>query len=415
LRTTRAVDADPIEVLAQAVLVVAPLMAFRAIPGLANYTLAMVLPGAVLFAALLRRPGLRFPTWELLLIGLLAVSVLWGDDPAYSVERLRTYLPLVLATVAAGALLDSRRVLRCAEILVVVILVSSILFILADPAARHRIASGAFYVRGQFFKNTYGALLCFSMAVLLARRRRINPFVFVVLVVLVAGNRSVTAWGVCLIVIVLAVLARWIFARLGARAGRPVFLLVTAAVVGIGGLVLEFASDAAFRVVDKSPELTGRTQIWAACLVQIRKSPLLGHGAFTFLDSASGSPVTQAVWAQFTDYKPPHPHNGLLDLWGQLGLVGVAVFAGLLLTALVRAFLGASRGSAPSVAAFLGLVFVLVFSLTEPTFLGSYLLLTIILSAMAAPGLVDDEDDPPGAKGGVSAPAPHRQPAVSAP
>src|SRR5215217_334255 len=101
--------------IACATLVVAPLLAFDAfeLPGIV--TLAMTLPLIILATTYFTTPDNRVPLWELALIALLASSVLWGDDPNYSVERLRTYLPLILATTFASSLVSARTVLRCLE------------------------------------------------------------------------------------------------------------------------------------------------------------------------------------------------------------------------------------------------------------------------------------------------------------
>ena len=105
----------------------------------------------------------------------------------------------------------------------------------------------------------------------------------------------------------------------------------------------------------------------------------------TFLDSASGSPVTQYVWARFQNYRPPHPHNGLLDLLGQLGVVGVVAFAYLLFFALRHGLGAALRGSATARTGVIVLSFILVFGATEPTYLDNWLIITVMAVAMVAP------------------------------
>lgn len=81
--------------------------------------------------------------------------------------------------------------------------------------------------------------------------------------------------------------------------------------------------------------LTGRTDIWAAVLEMIWQRPLLGYGYGGFWGDwdSPGAYVWQATY-----WQPVHAHNGLLELWVNLGLLGVSVFVFGFLINLIRAF-----------------------------------------------------------------------------
>lgn len=371
--------------MARATLVVTPVLAFDAfrLPGIV--TLALVLPVVVLAAGHLASPTARLPGLQILVIAVLSLSVLWGDDPGYSAERLRTYVPLLLATVLAGGLLSADEVLQSLRRAFVVILGSSLLVLAVDPDSRMRFpGSSEVAFHAQFPKNTYGGLLVFGLVLVLAAPRRLNFVLVPSLGVLIALNRSVTAWGVALALAGSVLVGRAVLRRLGPRSAAPVLGLAGVVAVGSVLLLVQGLSTATLTLVGKDPTLSDRTAIWAACWDQIKVAPSLGHGAFTFLNPASDSPATLAIWAHFQNYRPPHPHNGLLDVWGQVGLLGVAVFALMVLAGLRRAAEAAvTHGSRTGAVAVLGLVFILLYGLTEPAFLGPWLVLTLVCLGMA--------------------------------
>jgi exopolysaccharide production protein ExoQ len=76
--------------------------------------------------------------------------------------------------------------------------------------------------------------------------------------------------------------------------------------------------------IGKDATLTGRTDMWPYIIDMIAKEPWLGYGysAFWYDWNSPGATVWYA--ARWT---PPNAHNGLLDLWLDLGLVGVIAFA----------------------------------------------------------------------------------------
>jgi O-antigen ligase len=81
--------------------------------------------------------------------------------------------------------------------------------------------------------------------------------------------------------------------------------------------------------------LTGRMDIWQAVFDSITRRPLLGYGYGAFwngLQGESASVILACGWAV------PHAHNGFLEVWLQLGLLGMSLLIGTLVLA-IRDFL----------------------------------------------------------------------------
>jgi O-antigen ligase len=98
-------------------------------------------------------------------------------------------------------------------------------------------------------------------------------------------------------------------------------LLVLLLVVTGALIVLATGYEQALAFLGKDPTITSRTVIWELVMEWVADRPLLGYGYQAFW---VGSPA-EAIWAQMT-WKPTHAHNGFLELWLDLGLVGLALF-----------------------------------------------------------------------------------------
>jgi exopolysaccharide production protein ExoQ len=92
------------------------------------------------------------------------------------------------------------------------------------------------------------------------------------------------------------------------------------------GLSLWFNANAnsIFGMIGKDATLTGRTDMWPHIIDMIAKEPWLGYGYSAFWNDWNSPGAT--VWYA-ARWEPPNAHSGLLDLWLDLGLVGVLAFA----------------------------------------------------------------------------------------
>lgn len=78
-----------------------------------------------------------------------------------------------------------------------------------------------------------------------------------------------------------------------------------------------------FDLLGKDPTLTGRTDLWTLVWQMIQLRPWLGYGPGAFWNGLGG-PSAYVVNA--IGWEAPHSHNGWLDLWLSLGLLGISTF-----------------------------------------------------------------------------------------
>lgn len=108
--------------------------------------------------------------------------------------------------------------------------------------------------------------------------------------------------------------------------------------LGVAALaaIASFAQHRILAALGKSADFTGRFTIWHEVVLLAQQKSEAGWGwlgywvvwipPFNTLQKAGG-------------VQPPHAHNAWLDLWLQLGVIGVVIFAALVLATLVRSWL----------------------------------------------------------------------------
>ena len=160
-------------------------------------------------------------------------------------------------------------------------------------------------------------------------------------------TRSATIWVALLAVAVALVFALW-GRRLGPERRMPLYW-VGGALIIVAGAAAVFARDFVFGLLGKSGDLTGRAETWQKVWELIEQHPWFGWGwvsywptwvePFEGLDTKAGIPVMSA-------------HNAWLDVWLQLGIVGVLVFAPIVFLTLQRVWFRAvdqpRRGPGPA-------------------------------------------------------------------
>jgi exopolysaccharide production protein ExoQ len=88
----------------------------------------------------------------------------------------------------------------------------------------------------------------------------------------------------------------------------------------IVGTVLFLSSDSILEILERDASLTGRTELWPIVLGAISDRPLFGFGFDAFWPTAS-----IFIWDN-VEWIPANAHDGFLDLWLNLGIIGLLLF-----------------------------------------------------------------------------------------
>jgi exopolysaccharide production protein ExoQ len=176
-------------------------------------------------------------------------------------------------------------------------------------------------------KNALGRMMVFSALVFLSwktvepQHRRLANAALLGSVVLIALSRSMTSIVVLALLMILLPYLRWA-ARRSERWMVGGILFLTAVGTSSSFYVATHL-DQVTGLLGKSATLTGRVQIWILSTVMALRRPWLGYGYNAFW--LPNEWFTVRIW-QVLGWKAPHAHNGFLELWLELGLVGAGLF-----------------------------------------------------------------------------------------
>lgn len=129
-----------------------------------------------------------------------------------------------------------------------------------------------------------------------------------------------------LIVLLSAFLGLNLLKKIEHRYTAAVLLLITPILLFVGYLAFNGLSYV-FSSLGRDMTLTGRTEFWPQLIERVAQHNLwLGYGTSAFWQPWLGSQDPALGIANSSGFIPPHAHNGFLEIFIELGLVGVVLF-----------------------------------------------------------------------------------------
>lgn len=306
--------------------------------------------------------------WTLVLCLWVAASTLWSVGP---IESLRHSLALVgtsLAGLYIGMRFEPKQQLKMLALVIGLGAIASLAAGLLVPGVGIT-PDGAW--QGVYYpKNSLGRImslgaLCFALLALGQRRNRVvRGCMFFLCCALLLLSRSATAVVVCVLMFGLIPFRRILYLRT-----RPLIGAMIAGGVVATAIVL-WTVDHLDQILDslgRTATLTGRIPLWGIVIKEIAERPLQGYGFSAFFTSWEGERVSDSVaW----DVAVPNAHNGFLEVWLGIGLIGLALLA----IGMGRSFLFALRrarahGEFDQSWPLILLVFIVMYNLTETSLL----------------------------------------------
>ena len=307
----------------------------------------------------------------LLLVGIIGFSYFWSIDP----EKTLRFSIYSIGSTCFGLYIATRYTLRQQMNLLGwtygLLLVLSILFAVAIP--QYGIMGGVHEgaLRGVFtHKNQFGAFMAPGGVIffLNAVRGEKYSWVYWGLLVLscaamIASNSltAIATFSLMLMLCLIYRIFRW-------RYEIMVSIILALTIIGIGGLIYVtgyVGSDSLFSSLGRDATLSGRTDIWRYVWDQIQLRPWLGYGLSAFWNGFEGpSGYVQLAMRIAIIYA----HNGFLDIWLSIGLLGLSVFIlGFLSTTIQSLVLLRKTNTPEGFWPLLFLTYILLSNLTEGT------------------------------------------------
>jgi exopolysaccharide production protein ExoQ len=260
----------------------------------------------------------------LAVVAFAFLSVFWSQDPALSLRRSTALaLSLIFGVYFASRFSQTVQLRLLAWALGFCIVASLFFEVLGlNPSQGFPGWYGVFDI-----KNELGQAMVLS-AMVFGFWKKVEPKYgavattgVVASVILLALSLAMTEVVVFAVLIVLVPYLRWAL-RMNMRGlvWGVSFLLVA------GALSIFYAAthlEEVTGLLGKDPAMTGRLPLWIVAGVMALQRPWFGYGfnAFWLPDQT----YTPRIWHLLT-WMPPQAHNGVLELWLELGLVGTVLF-----------------------------------------------------------------------------------------
>jgi exopolysaccharide production protein ExoQ len=299
---------------------------------LVTNTIWIVIYIVALYLLYSRSNGVRLALRKNLpLILILVVSVgslFWSDAPQLTILHSGALVGTTIVGMYFGLRFTLIQQLRLLALMFGIAASLSIVFCLFLPA--HGIGAGVFegFWQGIYpHKNTLGNNMAMAFTVFMVLGAstpayRWIKFLFAgVALVLVILADSVTSLFVCMTILCVLLLFRFFRQEIHRR--RRYFLgFSVVVVVAVAFCVSNFSEI--LSLVGRGEDMSGRFLIWSLVWTAISTHPLLGHGYGAFWRGLEGpsADLWDALGSQFLF----HAHNGFLDIWLDIGLLGLGVF-----------------------------------------------------------------------------------------
>ena len=270
------------------------------------------------------------------------VTIIWSKYPFVSIKRYVQYFAVI--TVCLSVFLnvkDYTQILKVFKIMLAIYLIISLGTILTIPGAKDRFGIW----RGVApHKNTLGQISLIAVIFFAAifnkdkslKSRALNTVLIMIGVVLIFGSKSSTTIVTFVIILLFSttVLVDKFFEPIGIR--KTVSLLITFVFFLIFSAIIFMVPEILEALVSstgKDLTFTGRVDLWADIWEEVQKHPLNGAG-FQGYWVITSSKVVQLY--EIYPWLPIQAHNGYLDIINELGFIGIALFALLLINYFVN-------------------------------------------------------------------------------
>ena len=277
----------------------------------------------------------------LLSMVLLAVfSISWAASPEFTTTKVRALLRTTILSVYFAAFYTPIEQRKFISKILVVWGAASLLAALIPGYGIVSAGKHAGNLVGIFsFKNSLGGYMALaaimSLATLIANKENLEEryswmhrgvLVVASIMVLLSGSKT----SIAALAISLCVVPFYLFSRYSFRI--KVLLYLLGAGIGTGAVVL-VAANVETIVVDwlgKDLSLTGRLPLWQAIIRQGMERPWLGygHGGFWNTEYALNA-AFENQWPRLPNtglyLEGMHSHNGFIEIFLQLGLIGLAL------------------------------------------------------------------------------------------
>ncbi|WRH66493.1 MAG: O-antigen ligase [Planktothrix sp. GU0601_MAG3] len=281
------------------------------------------------------RTAIRDP-WVWMLTFMSIFSFLWSDYPDISLRKGITTLQTSYFGLYMASRFTLKQQLQMLSWALGIIAIFSFFFTLAFSSVAIESGANAGSWRGPFTQKNLLARLMVLSAIVFILLALDNPkypkvswglFAHSILMILLTGSK--TALLLLLTILILLPLYKIL------REKDTVIIPTLVIIILVGGSSLIFITEnwvELLAALGRDPTLSGRTTLWEIAIEKIKQRYWLGYGYQAFWLPGGACEV---IW-KHEGYKPPHAHNGFVNMALDFGVLGLIIFFLTLLVTYVR-------------------------------------------------------------------------------
>ncbi len=293
-------------------------------------------------------------SWPLLaLTGLALLSTVWSDSPSTTFRRAIALLLTTGFAFFVVARFDAKQFVRILAAAFALLFLASILAAAIPglgitPSGLHEGAWRGLTGQKNEFGRTCGlALTFFVIAGIIAPgklgRYWIGACLALVLLLLSTSKTPITATAVGLGGTLISILV--LYGRIGrVQIAGELRVILLAMIVTVILVSVFWVVPLIVQAMGRDLTFSGRTELWKWAIAIGDDTPWLGSGYRGFWNDKNTMYFFEFfAWERTADGElsdsftgPTHAHSGYVDLWLELGWIGVAVFAGVICSAFAK-------------------------------------------------------------------------------
>jgi len=334
--------------------------------------------------------------WLWFLVGLAVVSAAWSGLPLLTLRHSAALLGTTVFGVYLAGRYSRPEIIKLLVWTLGLIAVLSLCFALLLPQYgiqieyKRIVAWRGVYIHKNLLGNFMSLTAVTSLLYAFGCRKKllVGLILFGISVALLFFSASKTALvSFIILLFILSIIQIFRGRYMQSVPARILFILS----VGSLAVWLAYNVDFIFHILGRNTTLTGRTFLWQEVWGMIQKHPWLGYGYDSFWLGREG--LSKSIW-QIIRWTPDNAHNGYLDLWLQLGLLGVVLFAVSFITSLFKAIALIRRENGwIEMFPLLFLIFMAIHNITESTILFRnqiFWILYVLISIQLRSGFEND-------------------------
>jgi O-antigen ligase len=270
----------------------------------------------------------------LLLVGVALISIFWSVAPENTIKVSRGLLRSTFLGLYLAVRYTPKEQMRLLLWVFGITALLSLVVALAIPSYGIAMTNNELSWKGILLHKQYlGRMMAIGAVFFLLNALNNHKFRWIMwagcslAVALVFLSRSKTSLALSLLALLLLP-----FLKILKQNYKLAVALLMILLLLCGGLAVLVFSNLETIIVDmlgKDMTLNNRVPLWTLCLEKALERPWLGYGYAGFWPSEAGFYVFTYSWAsdqkEFTDYSQFHSHNGFLEIFLQLGFLGLSL------------------------------------------------------------------------------------------